>query len=422
MRAAHSLYSLIFLRPFAMSGNDNLRTVAAGSTAAATFGILTVIRCTTFAFHDTQSFQNEANHEGAPAFRIGGRTSAARQHPGGGADQQQPIAIVALDGQHRFMTANPAFLYLFGYTPDDFLSNDFDEMIAAPGMEEESRQLSRSVLQGDKVHVVTHRRRRNGTIIRVEISGIPLMEDGRLAGVYALYQDLTERTQAEDALRAMADRVEAAQEYERRRIARDLHDSTSQELTALIWNLNRLIRLVEGQNETVKSLVHQTREIASQCSARIRSASYLMHPPELQPGGLTQALPLLAEGFEERSGIPVELTVDRGLGRFRQDVELTLFRMVQEGLTNVLRHSNSSRVQVSLNRSEGQLLLHLSDDGARPSSPDCPPDGIQGVGLRGMQERAQQLGGTFHVHHQSHGTSLWAAVPAIEGSSSLCVC
>lgn len=236
-----------------------------------------------------------------------------------------PIAIVALDGHHRFMTANPAFLHLFGYTPDDFLSSDFDAMIAAPGMEEESRQLSRSVLQGDKVHVVTHRRRRNGTIIRVEISGIPLMEDGRLAGVYALYQDLTERTQAEDALRAMADRVEAAQEYERRRIARDLHDSTSQELTALIWNLNRLTRLVEGQNETVKSLVHQTREIASQCSARIRSASYLMHPPELQPGGLTQALPLLAEGFEERSGIPVELTVDRGLGRFRRTWNLRCF-------------------------------------------------------------------------------------------------
>ncbi|MGI4757760.1 MAG: PAS domain-containing protein, partial [Janthinobacterium lividum] len=154
-----------------------------------------------------------------------------------------PIAIVALDGQHRFITANPAFLQLFGYTPDDLRSGDFDAMVAAPGMEEESRQLSKTVLQGDKVHVVTRRRSRSGAIIQVEISGIPLMENGHLAGVYALYQDLTERTRAEDALRAMADRVEAAQESERRRIARDLHDSTSQELTALLWNLNRLHRL-----------------------------------------------------------------------------------------------------------------------------------------------------------------------------------
>ncbi|MGI4756806.1 MAG: sensor histidine kinase, partial [Janthinobacterium lividum] len=143
--------------------------------------------------------------------------------------------------------------------------------------------------------------------------------------------------------------------------------------------------------------------------------------PELQACGLTQALLLLAEGFEERSGIPVHLVMDKSLGRFRDDVELTLFRMVQEGLTNVLRHSNSSSVEVSLNQTEGQLLIHLSDDGARTSPPNCPPEGTNGVGLSGMRERVQQLGGSFQVHHQSHGTSLWAAVPSIERYQPVCV-
>lgn len=129
-----------------------------------------------------------------------------------------PTAIVALDAKHHFSMANPAFLQLFRYNPEELHSaDDFDEMIAVPGTEAEARELSAAVLQGEKVHTVTRRRRSDGTVLEVEIFGIPLMENGRLAGVYGLYQDLTEKTQTQTALRRMSDQVEALQSAERQR-------------------------------------------------------------------------------------------------------------------------------------------------------------------------------------------------------------
>jgi two-component system, NarL family, sensor kinase len=219
--------------------------------------------------------------------------------------ENSPIAILVLDAQHRYTMCNPAFERLFQYTPKELGSADLDYLIAGPGMVDEAMRLSALVLQGQKVHTVTQRRRRDGMMVDVEIYGIPLMVDDKLAGVYALYQDVTERNKAQTAFRAIADQMDNLQQEERRRIARDLHDSTSQELTVLNWNLTRLKNLIGDKDEALKLLVQQTREIASQCSARIRSTSYLLHPPLLGEAGLTRALPWLVEGFEQRSGIRV---------------------------------------------------------------------------------------------------------------------
>lgn len=128
-----------------------------------------------------------------------------------------PTAIVALDTHHCYRMANPAFFSLFGYTAEDLLAGDFDEKITAPGTEAAARRLSALVLQGHKVQETTQRRRNDGVLIDVEIFGIPLIEDGKLAGVYGLYQDLTERTQAQTALRAASKQLEMLQQAERDR-------------------------------------------------------------------------------------------------------------------------------------------------------------------------------------------------------------
>jgi two-component system, NarL family, sensor kinase len=327
--------------------------------------------------------------------------------------ENSPIAVIVLDAQHRYTMCNPAFERLFQYSRKELAATDLDELIAGPDMVEDAVRLSYQVLQGSKVHKVAQRRRRDGMMVDVEIYGIPLMVDGELVGVYGLYQDVTERNEAQAAFRQISDKIENLQQEERCRIARDLHDSTSQELAILNWNLTRLKNLVGDGDEALRLLVQETKEIASQCSARIRSASYLLHPPLLGETGLTLAIPWLVEGFEQRSGIRVALELSSNLGRFSDEVEISIFRIVQEGLANVLRHSGSPTVRILLRRLEGWLRLEIRDQGkghARETllkARNC----LTGVGISGMRERVEQLGGCFSVDCNEEGTTVAAMIP-----------
>jgi PAS domain S-box-containing protein len=308
---------------------------------------------------------------------------------------------------------NPAFQKLFQFTPKELSSADLDDLIAGPEQAEEAACLSGRVMRGHKVHTVTQRRRRDGMMVDVEIYGIPLMVDNKLAGVYALYQDVTERNKAQIAFREISGKLETLQQEERRRLARDLHDSTSQELAVLNWNLARLMNLVGDEDEDLKKLVQQTKEIARECSARIRSVAYLLHPPLLGEAGLKQAVPWLAQGFEQRSGIHVTLEMSPKLGRFRDEVEITIFRIVQEGLANVLRHSGSPTAKISLQRKAGWLELAVSDQGMNPARDAMiqARDKRHGVGISGMRERVEQLGGYLQINCEESGTTVKATIP-----------
>jgi PAS domain S-box-containing protein len=327
--------------------------------------------------------------------------------------ENSPIAIVVLDAQYRYTMCNPAFRKLFQYSPKELASADLDDLITGPEMAEEAACLSGRVMRGHKVHMVTQRRRRDGMMVDVEIYGIPLMVDNKLAGVYALYQDVTERNNAQMAFREISGQLQNLQQEERRRLARDLHDSTSQELAVLNWNLTRLMNLVGDRDEDLKKLVQQTKEIAYECSARIRSVAYLLHPPLLGEAGLTQAVSWLAEGFQQRSGIPVTLEISPDLGRYRDEVEIAIFRIVQEGLANVLRHSGSPVAKISLQRRANWLELAVSDKGRGPAREASmqAADKKNGVGISGMRERVEQLGGSLRIDCDKEGTTVKATIP-----------
>jgi PAS domain S-box-containing protein len=327
--------------------------------------------------------------------------------------ENSPIAIVVLDAQYRYTMCNPAFKKLFQYTPKELASADLDDLITGPEMAEEAACLSGRVMRGHKVHTVTRRRRRDGMMVDVEIYGIPLMVDSKLAGVYALYQDVTERNKAQIAFREISGQLENLQQEERRRLARDLHDSTSQELAVLNWNLTRLMHLVGDRDEDLKKLVQQTKEIAYECSARIRSVAYLLHPPLLGEAGLTQAVPWLAEGFEQRSGIPVTLEISPDLGRYRDEVEIAIFRVVQEGLANVLRHSGSPVAKISLQCKANWIELAVSDQGSSYAREALMQslDRRNSVGINGMRERVEQLGGYLRIDCDKQGTTVRATIP-----------
>jgi two-component system NarL family sensor kinase len=352
-------------------------------------------------------------HTIVPSGRMPGGPSATYLHA---LLENSPIAIVVLDGQHRYVMCNPAFQRLFQYRPNQLKSVDLDDLISDPGMPEEAARITRAVLQGIKVHTLAQRRRLDGTMVDVEIHGIPLIVDGELAGVYALYQDVTERNQAQLAFREISDQFDNLQQEERRRLAQDLHDSTSQELAVLNWNLTRLMDSVGDRDEALKKLVRETKDIAHKCSSSIRNASYLMHPPLLSKAGLTLAVSSLVEGFEQRSGIRVKLDMSRDLPRLRTDMEIAIYRVVQEGLANVLRHSGSSEATVSLYRKVPWLELSVCDYGKSPARDLLMQAGnTRGVGIGSMRERVEQLGGCLTIVCDEHGTTLKAMVPLESG-------
>jgi two-component system, NarL family, sensor kinase len=333
--------------------------------------------------------------------------------------EHSPIAIVILNSSHQAERCNPTFERMFGYTRAEIVDRNFDELIACEDALEEARQCTLSVLHGEKVRFATRRRRKDGVLIDVDIHGIPLIVDGVLRGVYGLYVDITERTRAESALRHLSLELMHSQEKEKRRIARELHDATSQELALLSMSLGRLQRKLPPGDRELRELMSNIKDLAQQCTQKIRSASYLLHPPLLEEAGLIPAISWLAEGFAKRSDIRVNVKISSRLGRLTEMAELTIFRVVQESLSNVIRHSTSSEVNIRLSRFQHNIRLSITNRGAVVSSGRS--DDIlrhDGVGISGMRERLQELGGHLDVHAVTNGMVVIASLPAEERASA----
>lgn len=325
--------------------------------------------------------------------------------------EHNPIAVLVLDRTHRFQWCNPAFRQLFQYDPVELETWGIDSMIAGPDFLQEATQVTRRVLSGERVHILSKRRRKDGLMVDVEIHGVPLILDGEVVGVYGLYQDVTERMALSEAMQEMATRLHLVREEERRRFARDLHDSLSQELALLNWNLNRLETLLPQQSDTALELLRETRELAELCGGHIRSASFLLHPPQLGEVDLMTAIEWLAEGFQKRSGISVkvQLQLQAQAIAIPMPLQSALYRVVQEGLANVLRHARDSSVQVKLFRKGKWLVVSVVNERMNPAA--TPTVSLRGVGLDGMRERLEECGGSLQVDALPAGLHIVASVP-----------
>jgi signal transduction histidine kinase len=209
-------------------------------------------------------------------------------------------------------------------------------------------------------------------------------------------------------------RLLRAQDDERRRISRELHDSTGQLLVTLKLNLSAL---ASSQNLAQKQvLIQGATAIVDEMTRQLRTMSYLLHPPLLDEAGLAPALKWYVEGFCQRSEIEVQLDMPPDMERLPRDMELTIFRVIQESLTNVHRHSHSRTAEVKLKTDVDRVFLEITDQGAGfpPSSQSGTKNGrtvLYGIGIRGMKERVQQFGGELIVKSDPSGTSLRALLP-----------
>ncbi|HEV8700973.1 MAG TPA: MASE1 domain-containing protein [Candidatus Polarisedimenticolia bacterium] len=225
----------------------------------------------------------------------------------------------------------------------------------------------------------------------------------------ALQEEIAERNQAEDSLRRLSTRLLRVQDEERQRLARDLHDSTAQSLAALSMNLAVARGCRGALDRRAKDALDECDALADRCSREIRSLSYILHPPMLQEIGLPAALRWCAEGFARRSGIAVEVELPDHLDRLPMEVENALFRIVQECLTNVQRHSGSPTARIQLVRTPRSVALEVQDRGR-----GLPPGVLNrreaveslGVGLLGMRERVRQLGGQLRIETSGQGATV----------------
>jgi signal transduction histidine kinase len=179
----------------------------------------------------------------------------------------------------------------------------------------------------------------------------------------ALEAEIFERARVEINLRELTGRLLRAQDDERRRMARELHDNAGQTLAALSMNLSAMQRHANHLDAHVSTLAAESRELADDLSREIRTMSYLLHPPLLDEAGLASALQWYVDGFSQRSKIAVELDLPPDLARLPRELELVVFRVVQEGLTNIHRHSGSPSARIRLTRSDSAIQFEITDRG-----------------------------------------------------------
>jgi signal transduction histidine kinase len=226
-----------------------------------------------------------------------------------------------------------------------------------------------------------------------------------------LEEKVFERTQQLEGLSA---RLLQAHDQERRKIARELHDSTGQSLAVLTMNLSACSKTAEKVSPELAGKLAENQKIVRAVSDELRTTSYLLHPPLLDEMGLQAGLRSYIKGFKERSNIDVSLNLFENLDRLPPELELMIFRVVQECLTNIHRHSGSSTATISLSNSMGRLNLQIRDRG-KGMSPEklaaVAGPGTAGVGLRGMRERVKAFGGEFEILSDGKGTLVRAVIP-----------
>ncbi len=265
-------------------------------------------------------------------------------------------------------------------------------------------------------------RKRDGSHIIVASRWTTLRDaNGEVSGWLEINTDITWRKKSEEATRRLSGRLLQLQDEERRKFARELHDGVGQYLASIKIFVEGAMRA--GTPAQQRELLAQSVDAVDRCLVETRTVSHLLHPPLLDEAGLASAIRWYAEGFSGRSGIRLDLSLQPDLSRLPSEVEITLFRVLQEGLSNIHRHSHASRAAVSVEIQDRQVRMQIADSGC-----GIPEQRLRqwremgaplGVGMAGMVERTRELGGRFDVQSAETGTTVTVVIPVGETAREL---
>jgi two-component system, NarL family, sensor kinase len=330
---------------------------------------------------------------------------------------EEGAATLSDDG--TVLYSNRSFAAFFGVPLERFIGSALQSFVSGNDAE-----FLKTLILGAKMASTRGEirlQRKNGKPRTIRLTMSPNRELG-LEAICAVATELTEIVDANEALRVtetslrqLSARLLQLQDEERRRIARDLHDITGQKIAVLSMSLDRLARLTEQRKPEAKESIKESRDIVTQIGEEIRTLSYILHPPLLDECGLASAVHWYAEGFQKRSSIKLEVEIDEDLPRLPTDAETTLFRVVQESLTNVHRYSGSSAAKIRISRNSDEVRLEVIDygHGIKSGTARAKLDGPVplGVGIPGMRERLHQLGGGLSIDFGTTGTRVVATLP-----------
>jgi len=344
----------------------------------------------------------------------------------------QDYAIYSLDPQGVITSWNVGARRIKGYTAAEIIGRNFSTFYTREDIE---RSLPAKVLQiaREEGHYAGEgwRVRKDGSRFWSSVVVTPLRDaSGSVIGFSKITRDMTERKELMDRIQQHAEELETAQlslrrltgqllhvqDDERRRLARELHDSAGQILAALNMNLESLHEALKDQlAPALAQRLEESIRLANQVIRETRTLSYLLHPPLLDEAGLRDALHWFVGGFIERSGIQTELEISASFSRLPRELEIAIFRIIQEALTNIHRHSGSPKAGIRLALEQNEVLLTISDQGKgmppAESSEESRSGRKLGVGVAGMRERVLLLGGRFEIADGNPGTIVKAAFP-----------
>jgi len=339
----------------------------------------------------------------------------------------QDYAIFMLDPEGRVASWNAGAERFKGYRASEIIGRHFSRFYPEESVRAglPQRLLDAAIKEG-RVENEGWRVRKDGSRFwaRVTITAIR-DRTGKLIGFGKVTRDLTEKIRADEsleesrqrlsesekALRELSLHLLRAQDEERRRIGREIHDSLGQLLSVLKMKIDAMTVAPATYEE-----INECGSLVEECVKEVRTISYLLYPPMLEEMGLTSAIPWYLDGFSRRSGIKATFSAPGEFGRLSRDAELVLFRVLQESLTNVQRHSGSATVDIFISTTDTTATLRVVDKGKGVPTQILEQGtkdwmGSMGVGLRGMSERLRQIGGTLHILSNEHGTEVRATVP-----------
>lgn len=350
-------------------------------------------------------------------------------------DAVRDFAIFLLDPEGRIASWNSGAERIKGYSPDEVIGKSFSIFYPEADLwsRKPQRQLEKAMRSGRAEDegwrvrkdgskfwagvVITALRDRSGHIYGFakatrDLTEQKVTEEALNESMQELQKEVQQRMEAENSLRELSAQLLRLQDEERRRLGRELHDGVGQLLAGAKMSLDRFTS--DPASGTEQRLI-DCKRLIEESIAEVRTVSYLLYPPLLEEIGLSSAAEWYVDGFRHRSGIQATFAAPADFARLPGDIELVLFRVLQESLTNVHRHSGSATAAVTLQLENNAIILEISDSGKglNPTIPNSSDDvdNAFGVGLRGMKERVRHVGGSLDLISSSRGTTVRATVP-----------
>ena len=352
------------------------------------------------------------------------------------------VTLIGHDGTLLHMNS-PGLQMVGASSPDEVVGKSIYDVIA-PEHRDKFRAFNERVCGGEKGSLEFDIVGLGGETRQMETHAAPLRNpDGTVH--LAVTREVSERRRAEENYRELAETLEAevrvrtvelenrnvevlrqsellrefsrrllqAQDEERRRIARELHDSAGQTLTVLGMNVAQLVQRAGRNAPDLATAAEMIQEMVQQLHREIRTASYLLHPPLLDESGLSSALHWYVDGLGDRSDLKISLDISDEVGRLPRDLELMVFRLVQECLTNIHRHSGSQTASIRMVREANTVTVEVKDRGKGMSAEKLAEVQARGsgVGIRGIRERLRQFEGSLNIESDSSGTQIFATIP-----------